>query len=64
MNCSQLLDRRSNTNWERPTPTLRDLTEDLVRAEEEPGRWNAVRFASMAETFAPWIAPSLKPSSN
>jgi hypothetical protein len=64
MNCSQLLERRANTSWERPAQTLRDLTEDLGSREAESGRWNAVRFASLAQTFAPWLAPNFKPSSN
>lgn len=64
MNCSQLLERRAITSWERPAQTLRDLSEDLASREAESGRWNAARFASVAQAFAPWLAPSFKPSSN
>jgi hypothetical protein len=64
MNCSQLLERRANTNWERPAQPSRDLTEDLVGREADSARWSAAKFASTAQSFATWIAPSLKPSSN
>ncbi len=64
MNCSQLLERQKNTNWERPASSLRDLSEDLNRREADSARWSTAKFASMAQTFAPWIGPSLKTSSN
>lgn len=64
MNCSQLLERRAHTNWEKPVPAVRDSGENPSARESEPGRWNALRFSSVAQTFAPWVAPSLKQSSN
>jgi hypothetical protein len=64
MNCSQLLERRTNTNWERPVQALREPGEDRIAPQNESGRWNAVKFSSLVQTFAPWIAPSFKPSSN
>jgi hypothetical protein len=64
MNCSQLLERRAHTNWEKPVQTVGDPGENPAAREIEPGRWNAVRFSSVAQTFSPWVAPTFKPSSN
>jgi len=64
MNCSQLLERRAHTNWEKPVQAVRDPDENRASREGEPERWNAVRFSAVVQTFAPWVAPTLKPSSN
>jgi len=64
MNCSQLLERRAHTNWEKPVQVVRDPAENRTARESESGRWNAVRFSSVAQTFAPWVSPTFKPTSN
>jgi len=64
MNCSQLLERRAHTNWEKPAEAVRDPGENRAARESETARWSAVRFSSVAQTFAPWVAPTFKPTSN
>jgi hypothetical protein len=64
MNCSQLLERRANTNWEKAAPSLRVPIENRVPSETDSGRWNTVRFSTVGQTFTAWVAPTLKSSSN
>jgi hypothetical protein len=40
MNCSQLLDRRATTKWEKPTSTFRHLTE---------------RLSELGSAIRPWV---------
>ena len=62
MNCSQLLERRTATNWERPAQSTRNFSENPESQSTEPYRWSAVRFSSAGQTFAPRIGPSFKGS--
>jgi len=64
MNCRELLERRAHTNWEKPVQAVREPGESRVTRENEAARWNAVKFSSVAQTFAPWVAPTWKPTSN
>lgn len=49
MNCSQLLDRRTTTNWEKSASTFRHLTE---------------RLSELGSAIRPWVqsAPSASSS--
>jgi hypothetical protein len=48
MNCSQLLDRRATTNWEKSASTFRHLTE---------------RLSELGSAIRPWVQP-LSPDSS
>ncbi len=61
MNCSQLLEKRVPTNWEKPAPTHREHSEDPGPQASDSYRWVAVRFSSMGQTLAPRIVPTFKP---
>ena len=63
MNCSQLLGRRTATNWERPVQPSQEVNERRDSPETDSGRWGAVKF-SIGQTFAQWVTPTLKTSSN
>jgi hypothetical protein len=43
MNCSQLLERRATTNWERSTPSLRERRENLNELQSAPRPWGLSR---------------------
>jgi hypothetical protein len=43
MNCSQLLDRRATTNWEKSASTFRNLTE---------------RLSELGSAIRPWVQPT------
>jgi hypothetical protein len=45
MNCSQLLERRATTNWERATPSLRDRRENMIELQSAPRPWGLSRSA-------------------
>jgi transcriptional regulator GlxA family with amidase domain len=60
MNCSQLLERRATTNWERPAQLTREFTERAEPQTAESYRWSAVRFSSAGQTFVPGTARPLK----
>ena len=62
MNCSQLLERRAATNWEKPAQPGRVPKEDPESETSEPYRWSAVRFSAGGQTFAPGAAGSFKAS--
>lgn len=64
MNCSQLQERRTTTNWERATLPHADASEHRESPQADAGSWRAVRSLSMGQFFAPWVAPPLKTSSN
>lgn len=64
MNCSQLLSRRTATNWERTVEPSADSVEHRETPETDSGRWSAVKFSSVGQTFSAWGPPSLKTSSN
>lgn len=48
MNCSQLLDRRASTNWEKSASTFRHLTE---------------RLSELGSAIRPWVQPVSSDSS-
>jgi hypothetical protein len=55
MNCSQLLEKRATTNWERSTPSPREVRENLSELRSQPRPWGMSRpsAASSAErTFS------------
>ncbi len=60
MNCSQLLERRTATNWERPAQTTRTYSETPEPKATDSYRWSTVRFSSVGQTFAHGIAPAFK----
>jgi hypothetical protein len=62
MNCSQLLERRTATNWERPAQTTRTYSETSEPKATDSYRWSAVRFSSIGQTFAHGISPAFKTS--
>ena len=62
MNCSQLQERRTTTNWERPAQPAREFTERAEPQTTDPYRWSAVRFSSAVQTFVPGMAHPLKAS--
>ncbi|MGO9326275.1 MAG: hypothetical protein ACLP07_17110 [Terracidiphilus sp.] len=62
MNCSQLLERRTVTNWERPAQPERNFTERLEQQSTETYRWSTVRFSSVGQTLASRFAPTFKGS--
>ena len=62
MNCSQLLERRTATNWERPTQPDRNFSENSEPQSTDTYRWSAVRFSSVGQTFASRFTPSFKGS--
>jgi hypothetical protein len=62
MNCSQLLERRTATNWERPTQPERKFNESPEPQSTDSYRWSAVRISSVGQTFASRFAPSFKGS--
>ena len=47
MNCSQLLERRTVTSWERPAQPERNFTERPEQQSTETYRWSTVRFSSV-----------------
>ncbi len=51
MNCSQLLERRTATNWERPAQTTRTYSETPEPKATDSYRWSAVRFSSVGQTL-------------
>jgi hypothetical protein len=61
MNCSQLLEKRATTNWEKSAPAHRDLSENLDPQTSDSYRWVAVRYSSMGQTLAPRLVPTFKP---
>jgi hypothetical protein len=61
MNCSQLLEKRVTTNWEKPSQLHRELSEDPGPQSTDSYRWVAVRSSSMGQTLAPRIVPAFKP---
>lgn len=61
MNCSQLLEKRATTNWERPVQFHRELSEDPGPQTSDSYRWVAVRYSSMGQTLASRIVPAFKP---
>jgi hypothetical protein len=63
MNCSQLLERRPPTNWEKPAQPLRNLEEHSERETTDTYRWSTVRFSVSGQTFAHGLTPSLKHTS-
>ncbi len=62
MNCSQLSERRTATNWERPVQPDRNFSESPEPQSTDSYRWSAVRFSSVGQTFASRFAPSVKGS--
>jgi hypothetical protein len=62
MNCSQLLERRTATNWERPAQSDRNFTERPEPQSTETYRWSTVRFSSVGQTLASRFAPTFKGS--
>ena len=62
MNCSQLLERRTTTNWERPAQPTREFTQRAEPQTTDSYRWSAVRFSSVGQTFAHGITPAFKTS--
>ncbi|HVN92985.1 MAG TPA: hypothetical protein VMT38_04790 [Terracidiphilus sp.] len=62
MNCSQLLERRTATNWERPAETDKHFSERPETQQTDSYRWSAVRFSSVGQTFAARFTPSFKGS--
>jgi hypothetical protein len=63
MNCSQLLERRTITNWERPAQPVADTVEHRESSYADNGPWAAVR-SYLGHAFAAWVTPTLKTSSN
>ncbi len=57
MNCSQLLERRTVTNWERPAQPERNFTERPEQQSTETYRWSTVRFSSVGQTLQPGSCP-------
>ncbi len=45
MNCSQLSERRTATNWERPAQPERNFTESTEPQSTDSYRWSTVRFS-------------------
>jgi hypothetical protein len=64
MNCSQLLEKRVTTNWERPAKALQDMHEDLAPQANDMHRWGALRYASTGQTYVTRFTPSFKPFSS
>ncbi len=62
MNCSQLLERRTATNWERPAEVDRNLSERPELRTSETYLWSASRFSSVGQMVATRFVPSLKVS--
>ena len=62
MNCSQLLERRTATNWERPAQSERNFSESSEPQSTDTYRWSTVRFSSVGQTFASRITPAFKGS--
>jgi hypothetical protein len=62
MNCSQLLERRAATNWERPVDADQHFSENLEPQSTESYRWSSVRFSSVGQTFSARFTPSFKVS--
>lgn len=62
MNCSQLLERRATTNWERPVQPIRNYGENSEPQATESYRWSAVRFSAVGQAFAHGIVPTPKTS--
>ncbi|HEY1803475.1 MAG TPA: hypothetical protein VGG45_03250 [Terracidiphilus sp.] len=62
MNCSQLLERRVATNWERPAEPERNFSERPELQTTDSYRWSSVRFSSVGQTFSARFTPSFKVS--
>ncbi len=62
MNCSQLSERRTATNWERPAEPERNFSERPELQTTDSFRWSAVRFSSVSQTVASRFTPSFKGS--
>jgi hypothetical protein len=62
MNCSQLLERRTVTSWERPAQPERNFTERPEQQSTETYRWSTVRFSSVGQTLATRFVPTFKGS--
>jgi len=60
MNCSQILERRVPTNWERPAQPAREPSERPELRITDSYRWSAVRFTSAGQTFVPRTALPFK----
>jgi len=62
MNCSQLLERRTVSNWERPAQPERSYSEssEPQSTATDSYRWTAVRFSSVGQTFATRFVSSFK----
>ena len=43
MNCSQLLERRAITNWERTTQALKNQAQNQAEVRSEPRPWGPVK---------------------
>jgi hypothetical protein len=43
MNCSQLLERRAITNWERSTQSLKNQAENQAEVRSEPRPWGPAK---------------------
>jgi hypothetical protein len=61
MNCSQLLEKRITTNWEKAAPSHREFGENSGPRASDSYRWVAVRSSSIGQTLAPRIVPVFKP---
>jgi hypothetical protein len=61
MNCSQLLEKRVTTNWEKPAQTLHDSAEKPEPPASDSYRWVTVRYSSVGQTMAYRILPTFKP---
>jgi hypothetical protein len=61
MNCSQLLEKRATTNWEKSAPAHRDLSESSGPQASDSYRWVAVRSSSIGQTLVPRMVPTFKP---
>jgi hypothetical protein len=48
MNCSQLLERRATTNWEKPAASLQKLEAHLNELRSESRPWGLLRPATQS----------------
>jgi hypothetical protein len=62
MNCSQLLERRAITNWERTTQSLKNQAQNQAEVRSEPRPWGSVKNSGSTSADRFFTHPAMPPT--